>query len=406
MPRRREVREALDWEELEQAPNTRGAFSFLKAQGAVVSIADHRQVEPSPLPREEYAAQPPDPIDITSTVDVFQKSSRPYRIHRCQKVQDAHSHGENQLYAMLWAEGRTDISTNDDAPKSKIVTMGWDRMARKAGMSDKAAKRNLQLLISKLAVELIAPEDSRIRRGRTYRIHCFTSILEARKKWGMEYVVKDKGVRFVAKDGSPLQLDMVRKTSTVDIPSTVDKTSTGTVDITSTDTVDKTSPPLGSILESKQVKTTTTTASDIAKIVLALSQYGVADEIAARKMLRDCQECCPSATPEEIAAVIHEKALILRVNPSVRNLIGLLLSTIPNCFEDSCISELRRKWAAEQKRIDEAEIERARRREVDFAWVVRDRNRFQAVLQNPASTDHEKQEARRRIEELACFENA
>lgn len=36
MPRRREVREALDWEELEQAPNTRGAFSFLKAQGGVV----------------------------------------------------------------------------------------------------------------------------------------------------------------------------------------------------------------------------------------------------------------------------------------------------------------------------------------------------------------------------------
>jgi hypothetical protein len=307
---------------------------------------------------------------------------------------------------MLWAEGRADtISANDASPKSKIVTMGWDRMARKAGMSDKAAKRNLQQLISKLAVKQIAPEDSGIRRGRTYRVYGFTSILEAQKKFGMEYVVKDKGVRFVAQDGSPLQVDLARKTSTVDIPSTVDNTSTGTVDITSTDTVDKTSPPLGSLLGSKQEKTTTTTAGDVVKIVQALSHHGVADEIAARKMLRDCLECCPSATPEEIAAVIHEKALSLRMNSSIRNLIGLLLSTVPNCFEDSCISELRRKWAAEQERANEAEIERARQREEDFAWVARDRERFQAVLQNPAATDHEKQEARLRIDELACFDD-
>ncbi len=406
MPRRREVREALDWEELEQAPNTRGAFSFLKAQGAVVSIADHRQVEPSAPSLEECAAQQSRPMDITSTVDVVQKTARPYRIHLCQKVQDAHSHGENQLYAMLWAEGRTDILATDDASqKSKIVTMGWDRMARKAGMSDKAAKRNLHQLIAKLAVEQIAPEDSGTRRGRTYRVFCFTSILEARKQCGMEYVAKDKGVRFVAKDGSPLKLDMTRKTSTVDIPSTVDKTSTGTVDITSTDTVDKTSPPLGSLLGSRRVITTTTKVANVVKVVQALSQYGVADEVAVQKMLRACQERGTDATPEEIAAVIHEKALSLRMNSSVRNLIGLLLSAVPSCFEESCIAELRRKWAAERERARETELERARRREEDLAWVARDRNRYEAVLQNPASTDQEMQEARRRIEELACFEN-
>jgi hypothetical protein len=412
MPRRREVRKALDWEELEQAPNTRGAFSFLKPQSAVVSIADHRQVEPSLPDSEECAVRPPkqvrttSTVDHMSTVDVLQKNGRPYRIHPCQKVQDAHSHGENQLYAMLWAEGHADPHATDDVfPKSKIVTMGWDRMARRAGMSDKAAKRNMQQLISKLAVELIAPEDCGIRRGRTYRVYSFTSILEVRKKYGMEYVVKDKGVRFVAKDGSPLQIDITHKTSTVDIPSTVDNTSTVTVDITSPETVDKTSPPLGSTLVSKAIATTTTTQDgDIEKIVNALSMYDIPDQKAALRLLRECREVCPNAEPEEIAEVIREKAKSLQQNPSVRNLIGLLLSSVPSSFEKSCISGLRRRWEAEMERALEAKREKERRRAEEYAWVMEDRKMYKAVLNNPESTEKEKEEARREIEELSCFD--
>ncbi len=42
MKRQPRSKEVLDWEELEQAPNTRGAFSFLRVTGPVINIAEHR----------------------------------------------------------------------------------------------------------------------------------------------------------------------------------------------------------------------------------------------------------------------------------------------------------------------------------------------------------------------------
>lgn len=63
-------------------------------------------------------------------------------------------------------------------------------------MSDKAAKRNLTYLIEKLAVEVISPENSATRTGRTYRIYSYAAILKRRKNAAMLYVVRDKGVRF------------------------------------------------------------------------------------------------------------------------------------------------------------------------------------------------------------------
>jgi hypothetical protein len=118
--------------------------------------------------------------------------------------------------------------------------MGWDRMARKAGMSDKAAKRNLTLLIEKLAVDLIASEVSATRTGRTYRVYSYAAILERRAAAGMLYVIRDKGVRFlteteVAAFSGAKATGPTDKTSTVDISSTVDKEPTKTGDKTSTD---------------------------------------------------------------------------------------------------------------------------------------------------------------------------
>lgn len=259
--------ERLDWEELENAPNTRGAFSFLRTQPAVIDIGQH--IRPAPV-----IESPPKTDDITSTVDVMLEASaepskstaqglrrRSYKIHLCRSVQDAHTSGETQLLTSLWKFGSPDGAGN------RTITIGLDRMARIARMSDKAAKRNMISLIEKLAAEVLRAEVSSTRTGRTYRIFPYEVILEKRRAAGLLYVERDKGVRFVdpPPDVTRPQTTSFSKTSTVDVMSTVDKTSSDAgdktspvwVDKTSPDTGDITSPPLSSFISIKNKQTTT-----------------------------------------------------------------------------------------------------------------------------------------------------
>jgi len=107
----------LDWEELADAPNTRGAFSFLRPQGSVIDIEQHRSQERRPQSVTD------DLPSIENRSAKLATKSRPYRVHRCYRAQDGHSNGENQLYLALWQAGLIETT------ETKRVTMGWDRMA-------------------------------------------------------------------------------------------------------------------------------------------------------------------------------------------------------------------------------------------------------------------------------------
>ena len=410
MKRRPNTPTILDWEELENAPNTHGAFSFLRSQNTIINIEEHRQRDNALL---ENGLAPPDKtytVDKTTTVDgipAFPKTSqqRPYRIHRCYKAQDAHSNGENQLYAALWHAGAL------DGPDAKRITIGWDRMARSAGMSDKAAKRNLTQLIEKLAVDLIAGEDSFSRTGRTYRIHSFKAILEKRNAAGLLFVTKDKGVRFVS-EPKGLNLDAKGSkdpsediTSTVDKASTVDKPTTVTVDKTPPDTVDKTSTPLGSSLVIKNKKTTTTD-ENLSSIVAALSAYTVADQQAAERIVSGSRTACGDASLEEIAAVIHLKAPTIIRNRAIHNPLGLLMRAVPLCFEESGIRQLRAYWSAEKERLAIAQRERDHQRQEMAEWVKRECLKLEQTLVEPSATESQKTRATRELEQLRSFDKA
>lgn len=420
MKRPRNTTEVLDWEELELAPNTLGAFSFLRPQSAVINIQDHRSLERAHV---TYAHPPvkTSTVDITAPVDVQASQSdssarkRQYRIHKCQSVQDAHSTGENQLHAALWRAGIADPPTARD-PETKRVTMGWKRMASLARMSDKAAKRNLTYLIDKLAVDLIRPENSATRTGRTYLVYSFLAILKRRTDAGMLYVVRDKGVRFLTGAEAELlgveftqtstehKTSTVDKTCTVDKPTTdtVDKQSTGTVDITSLDTVDKTTTPLRSLLRTKERETTTTDV-ELASIVQALSHYGVADEAAARQIVRDSRKNCKDAQAAEIVAVIHLKAPAIIGSRFITNPLGMLIRGVPKCFEGSGIEVLREHRAAEKQRDEQRKLESDRQHQEFRRWVQNDRLKYEAILADPGSIDAEQKRAVRELARLESF---
>jgi hypothetical protein len=386
MKRQPKHADILDWEELADAPNTRGAFSFLRPQGSVIDIEQHRSQERWP---QSVADELP---SIENRSAKLASNSRPYRVHRCYRAQDGHSNGENQLYSALWQAGLTETT------ETKRVTMGWDRMASAAGMSDKAAQRNLRTLLEKLAVEVIAKENSSTRTGKTYRVFSYKAILERRRAAGMIFVTKDKGVRFVTTPedinrnaDAALDHPAIDKTSTVDITTTVDKTSTGTVD--------KTSPPLGSILGIKNRKTTTT-GEDLDPIVATLAKYVVADESAAQKILSSCREACATATVEEIASVIALKAPGILRNRSINNPLGLLITSVPQCFHGVGIDRLRAEWADERLREIERQQERERQELEMVRLLERQCQKCRDILNRETATEKERSKARDELSSL------
>jgi hypothetical protein len=303
----------------------------------------------------------------------------------------------------------------------RVVTIGWDRMARKARMSDKAAKRNLTGLIAKLAVELVREEDSARRIGRTYRIFSYTEILERRKAAGLMYVVRDKGVRFVTADGRQLpngqnaRPDFECKTPTVDVSTTVDKispvsvdvtspvsvdvTSPVSVDVTSPVSVDVSSPPLGSYLDNS-LGNTSSTSEDEEQVLAAFAAYSVADRRAPAQLIRSCRSACPDVKVHEITALIHEKAAIMRISGKVVNPVGFLLTVVPLCCEPQALREFRRRQQVAAD-LDRQKTAIAKEREHEEIRTVRRYYRdYLAVLKNPSATAPQIQRANECIADL------
>ncbi len=261
----------LDWEALASAPNTHGAFSFLKTAAEVINIQDspfHKpsvleMIEPGVTGKVATRAADANPIavheeargtasdidtgvhmdtvaDMTTVValdsvagmkvvlDLQAESDDPGDLTRslrplkCRSVQDAHTLGETVLYSLLWSTAKPETD------ETKIFQLGWRQMASlRKGMGDKFCKRNVGGLIRKLALECIRPENTYKREARTYRIHSFKSILARRKAAGYEWVSRDKRRAFVQEDGTPFADPQTSEipegnTDTVSITTTVD----------------------------------------------------------------------------------------------------------------------------------------------------------------------------------------
>ncbi len=70
MKRQPNSTEVLDWEELEQAPNPRGAFSFLRPQSPVINTQEHRQQELTPA-AGTGSKHKTSKVDVTPVVDTL-----------------------------------------------------------------------------------------------------------------------------------------------------------------------------------------------------------------------------------------------------------------------------------------------------------------------------------------------
>ena len=178
---RKKREDKLDWEELEHAPNVDGMYSFLKP--------------PEPLPTE--------PLPSVSVPLEVQRVNR-IRVHRCYRVHDAHTPGEQVLLTTLY-ELAKDANYGQRQPDgSSILAVSMAEISERISMHETNVRMNLRSLTAKLAIDLAALEDRKKQSARQYRLYTPEQILERRAKAGLEWVVKNRGVHFVnPKTGKP-----------------------------------------------------------------------------------------------------------------------------------------------------------------------------------------------------------
>lgn len=453
----------LDWEALASAPNTHGAFSFLKTAAEVINIQDapfHKSLvlgttgpavmgevptpaaDVSPLAGHEQARGAASDMDTGVYMDTvagmstvaalngnagkrgaldsrtesenrgkFNRNANPLK---CRTVQDAHTLGETVLYSLLWS------TAEQETDETKILQLDWRQMAKlRKGMGDKFCKRNVGGLIRKLAMDCICPENIYKREARLYRLHSFKNILVRRKAAGYKWVTRDKRRAFVQEDGTPFPDPQTSEiqggdTNTVSISTTVDTypssypdtvvlNTPGTVVIKSPGTGVLKSPPLVSSLGNTEEEIPTTT-TEIDSIVTALAAVvELPDVKAAASLLTACRAACPDATTEEIITVTREKAFAARARRDIRSPMGFLLKTVPLVFVGSGIKSHRRIVEAEAEALRKAEIERKRSEAATVEHFSQQRDRLQLQLSDTTLTEKSRADLRRRIGEFTSY---
>ena len=113
------------------------------------------------------------------------------KIRRAVKIQDGHSTGEQLVYQALW--NAASAETNE----SRLIRIGYGGLQSLCGLDKTNCKDNIQSLIRKLALEVVSPFSVQRNQGNVYRVFSASAIMKRRKAAGMEWVIRNKGVRFV-----------------------------------------------------------------------------------------------------------------------------------------------------------------------------------------------------------------
>jgi hypothetical protein len=179
-PSRKKREDRLDWEELEHAPNVEGMYSFLK--------------DPEPPPRETLPTATRVPV---STASEIHRVNHRIRVHRCTRVHDAHTPGEQVLLNTLYELAANPAYGQKQADGSHLVAISMAAIAERISMHETNVRMNIRSLTVKLALDLAALEDRKKQSARQYRLYTPEQIMERRRNAGLEWVVKNRGVHFV-----------------------------------------------------------------------------------------------------------------------------------------------------------------------------------------------------------------
>ena len=121
--------------------------------------------------------------------------SRQGRIRKASMAEDGHSLAEQAVYEVLW---QTASPVSDLADADRTIRIGYHRLAQMTRLSWVSVKANLRTLERKLAIEVTGSENSATREGKCYLVYSRSSILERRKRAGLEWVRRTRGVELLS----------------------------------------------------------------------------------------------------------------------------------------------------------------------------------------------------------------
>jgi len=136
------------------------------------------------------------------TVSPLARAPRKWRVMRTRGVEDGHSLAEQELYRTLWKEAAPE-SADPDA--SRTIRIGYDRLAALVRLSWVTVKANLRSLEKKLAIEVLAAEDSANREGKQYRVYAPAAVLARRHSAGLLWVRRTRGVELLTEGSAAEQ---------------------------------------------------------------------------------------------------------------------------------------------------------------------------------------------------------
>jgi hypothetical protein len=252
------------------------------------------------------------------------------RVKPIEKAQDALTHAEECVYDFLWG---TKNAARDDY---RIAQAGYDRIAKAARITKRNAALIVDRLIEKGFVRLEAEADPLHRVARQYRVLSYRAALEELARSGRDFVVRSgNGVLFVraatvvvdtmAIDAATTVVADKQTTVVADQPTTVVATTTVTVVADQSTTVVATT----TLLDNKK-ETERQSSSSLANVC---RKNGILLDAAAERIIQKrCRTYDQAASNEEIAYFTAAKIDQLRQSRNVGNLVGLLMTAVPEYF--------------------------------------------------------------------------
>ena len=345
-------------------------------------------LDPLPIVRTDS----PPTVGLTPTlqtasiwVDESGNTYEPRRVQRVTLAQHSMTLGEERVYQALWhAKDRDGVFS--ESKRARRFSLGYDRLARLVRLNEKSVRLLLPKMIVKQILEVIAPENSATRTGRTYRIFSYEEILDRQRAADLLYIAKNgRAVVFVRQsaelsagvsptegklaprarttsaiaESSSLAVPTKKQPPTVGVlpsvgesPSVLEPT-TGTPGATPSEPVGATTTPLDNVVISSSQ--TTPSSSSIWSV---LNNYGSPDDDAVRTITEQCRKNAPDATESEIMHFIHEKGRVVHAGKIV-NPMAFLIVYVPKCFVGDGLQAYREEERL-RKQAAEAEAQRAK----------------------------------------------
>jgi hypothetical protein len=110
-------------------------------------------------------------------------------------VEDGHSLAEQAVYEVLW---KASSPVGEMVNANRTIRIGYHRLSGMTRLSWVSVKANLRTLEKKLAIEVTGSENSATREGKCYLVYSRPAILERRRRAGLEWVRRTRGVELLS----------------------------------------------------------------------------------------------------------------------------------------------------------------------------------------------------------------